>query len=170
LTLPIPGPNQTTDDLTYDCEEAKLLTGFIIAFGVFWPAKKTSKHFMVERKHGIKHSLKRIAGDLYKIKHWTILHGDYSDLKNEEATWFIDSPYKKGGYRYVESGKNIDYDQLGKWCISRSGQVIVCESTSADWLDFKPMTIQETSTGKQREAIWSNLPTVFDNEQLELNI
>lgn len=168
LNLPIPVAGQTTDDLVYDCEEAKLLTGFIISFGAYWPCKKPSKYVLVERPNAVKYSLNRIAGNLYKIKHWTILHGDYMDLINEKATWFIDPPYEEGGYRYVESGKNINYVDLAKWCSHRSGQVIVCEKTSATWMKFKPMIIQETSTGKHQEGIWSNMPTVFDNEQLDL--
>ena len=62
---------------------------------------------------------------------------DNEDLENEEATWFIDPPYKYGGEHYVMNG--INYDELAEWCKSRKGQVIVCENTSADWLDFEPL-------------------------------
>jgi len=170
LNLPLPNRDQTTHNLKYDCQEAKWLIGFIITFGSFWPGTKTSKHFLQYRKNGISYSLNRIASDLHKIKHWIIKHDDYSILINEEATWFIDPPYKFGGYRYVESGRNIDYSELANWCASRDGQVIVCENEKATWMNFKPMSKQITKGGTQREAIWSNLPTAFDNEQILMDI
>jgi site-specific DNA-adenine methylase len=43
------------------------------------------------------------AENLYKIKHWSIINGDYTEAPNIEATWFIDPPYKGDGgmgYRY----------------------------------------------------------------------
>jgi hypothetical protein len=48
----------------------------------------------------------------------------------------------------------------------RNGQVIVCENTKADWLNFKPV-IEFTGTQKLTtvEAIWSNIQTNYDCEQ-----
>lgn len=34
----------------------------------------------------------------------------------------------------------IDYDHLRRYCLSRSGHVIVCESDTADWLDFRSIS------------------------------
>ena len=104
-----------------------------------------------------------MAGD---IRHWEIRHGNYTDITNEQATWFIDPPYQFGGeyYRYGNSGINFHY--LAQWCKSRAGQVIVCENTKADWLPFWPMRELNGSKHKTTEAIWSNYPTGFEATQL----
>ena len=95
-----------------------------------------------------------ILGNLYKIKHWTILGDTYTCLKNAEATWFIDPPYQKAGIYYA-GGNPIDFNSLGLWCKSRHGQVIVCESEGADWLPFEFLT-STTNVGQHRckEVLW----------------
>jgi len=110
-------------------------------------------------------ALKRIAKDLYKIKHWDIQLGDYKELNNENATWFIDPPYQFGGHKYKQSNKNINFNELAEWCKSRNGQVIVCENTKATWLPFKPMVDMQGSMYKTTEAIWSNQRTNYDAVQ-----
>ena len=80
---------------------------------------------------------KRIIRQLPNIRHWNIVCGSYKDLPNIEATWFIDPPYQYGGKRYIEN--KIDYKELGEWCMSRKGQVIVCENSKANWLPFIPL-------------------------------
>ena len=112
---------------------------------------------------------KIISEKLHRIRHWEIRHGCYTDLKNDTATWFIDPPYQFGGEHYKESGKNLNFNSLSDWCKSRNGQVIVCENTKANWMDFKPMRkIQGANNTGTTEAIWSNLPTAFDNQQGQL--
>lgn len=115
-----------------------------------------------------KKSLKRISENLFKIKHWNIKLDNYLDLKDEECTWFIDPPYQFGGHKYKESNKNIDFNELSNWCKNRSGHVIVCENTKATWMDFKPMVQMQGAMFKTTEAIWSNIPTSFDNIQTKL--
>lgn len=114
----------------------------------------------------LKHTIKRIAESLYKIKHWEIRNADYIDLQNENATWFIDPPYQFGGHKYKYSNKQINYNFLSEWCKTRNGQIIVCENTKADWLPFKPMIEMHGIMFKTTEAIWSNYPTNYDFEQL----
>jgi hypothetical protein len=103
---------------------------------------------------------KRIADNLYKIRHWKIIHGDYSLANNIEATWFIDPPYSNGiGSRYNYNCDSINYTELGKWCKERKGQIIVCEDLLADWLPFEFLHLnigQYHSIGKNIEAIWTN--------------
>jgi site-specific DNA-adenine methylase len=112
---------------------------------------------------------RNVSKNLFKIKHWTIIHGSYQDLENQQATWFIDPPYQFGGHEYKESNKKIDFQELAQWCQSRNGQVIVCENTKADWLDFRPIKdFIGTQKLKTTEAIWSNLPTNYDFEQTKL--
>lgn len=76
---------------------------------------------------------------LHKIKHWDIRLGDYKDIGNTDATWFIDPPYFKGGEHYPKGSKAIDYNSLSKWCLSRKGEIIVCENSNADWLPFSDL-------------------------------
>ena len=87
-------------------------------------------------------------------------------MKNTEATWFIDPPYQFGGHAYVEN--KINFNHLSNWCKTREGQVIVCENTKADWLPFKPMINNKGTHKITTEAIWSNIPTNYDNEQQKL--
>jgi hypothetical protein len=99
-------------------------------------------------------SLKRIAKLLPEIKHWKCQLGDYRNLPDVEATWFIDPPYQFGGKHYSVS--NVDYSDLADWCKTRKGQVIVCENTKADWLPFVALTEITGQRGKTTEAVWLN--------------
>ena len=112
--------------------------------------------------------LKKIASQLFMIRHWKTKLGSYEDLENEEATWFIDPPYQFGGHEYKHSNKQIDFNKLGEWCKSRNGQVIVCENTKADWLPFKPMVDMQGAMFKTTESIWSNHKTNYDAVQQSL--
>lgn len=93
----------------------------------------------------------RIAKDLYKIRHWNFVLGDYKSLGNKSATWYIDAPYQcQKRYKH----NDIDYKELGEWCKSREGQVIVCENSKADWMDFTPLTELSGQRTKTTEVIW----------------
>jgi site-specific DNA-adenine methylase len=159
-------PEDNLNNYNFDCEEAKLLMGFCIAKGVERPRNKPTERATISRPNNINYTLSKIKNNLHKIKHWTILQGSYSDLKNEKATWFIDPPYEFGGHAYVEN--KINFLELAEWCKSREGHVIVCENTKATWLPFRPMINNKGTHKTTTEAIWSNLPTAFDNEQLTL--
>lgn len=97
-----------------------------------------------------------IASNLHKIRHWNLIHGDYNQINNKEATWFIDPPYKFGGHRYEFSNKLIDYSALSKWCINRRGQVIVCENSKASWLPFQPLVSLQGQKHKTMEVIYTH--------------
>jgi site-specific DNA-adenine methylase len=174
LKLPQPKQGETLNDYTFDCEEAKLLMGFIVQFGVATPGLTPSATKINKGSHSrsnfMNYTINRIASDLYKIKHWKIMLDSYEQLENESATHFIDPPYQFGGHKYKHSNKNIDYNHLAQYCQGRTGQTIVCENTKATWLPFTPMMSQHGSAGNNNEAIWSNYPTVFDNEQLALSL
>lgn len=120
------------------------------------PRNKVSK-FSAEQ-NGRKNKYKRVAEQLFKIKHWNIVHGSYEELENIKATWFIDPPYQFGGSAYKEN--KIDFIKLANWCKSREGQIIVCENTKADWLPFKPLKkIRSISAQPTTEAFFTNMPT-----------
>ena len=158
---------QSINDFTFDCEEARLLFSFLLGQGAERPRNHASPR-VVQRQNFINFSLIRISEQLHKIRHWDIRLGSYDELMNEEATWFIDPPYQYGGQSYVKSNRHIDFKYLAEWCRYRKGQVIVCENTKADWMDFKPMIAQMGSRYTTIEAIWCNYPTSFDVIQQDL--
>lgn len=80
----------------------------------------------------------RSAETVRRIRHWKVILGDYSEAPNVEASWFIDPPYQKAGRHYLTSSKAIDFNTLARWCVTRRGQIMVCENEGADWLPFEP--------------------------------
>jgi len=158
-------PGQSLDDFTFDCMEAKNLLGFLVGFGLAAPRKTGTVLRMTSRPNHVNYSLSQIVKNLFKIRHWKIIHGSYSDIENQEATWFVDAPYQFGGHCYIESNKNIDFPALGSWCMERKGQVIVCENTQAKWMNFIPIIAHQGAHGMQKEAVWCNSPISY---QLEL--
>jgi site-specific DNA-adenine methylase len=111
---------------------------------------------------------KRLSEDVNKIRHWQILLGDYHDIPNQNATWFIDPPYQGNGGKYYKHGnKNINYNELSEWAQSRNGQVIVCENSEANWLPFRPLKQLQGQRHKTVEVIWEK---DFINNQMSLDL
>jgi len=152
---------QSTDDVKFECQEAKWLMGFIVNEGVNSPRKSMS---MFSSPQKLKSTKTRIANNLHKIRHWQIELGDYRDIPNQEATFFVDPPYKVGGEHYVKSNKVLDYAELGDWCKSRLGQTIVCENSAATWLPFRHLKTMRGSRKTTTEVVWTNMP----DDQLSL--
>lgn len=148
LSLPDVSPRENVaEKYKLLCDGEKYLIGFCINRGSRFP--KLTAGMMCNWND----DKKRIARDLYKIKHWNIVHGDYRCIGNTQATWFIDPPYQfttKTKYRHHD----IDYGQLSTWCKSRSGQVIVCENQPANWLDFSALTEFSGQYRKTQEVMW----------------
>ena len=161
LTLPDIETGQTLNDFDL-CKEAKWLIGFFINAGSASPKLK-AKDFNKWNENR-----KTIADNLFKIKHWEIKLGSYENCPDIEATWFIDPPYQFGGEWYAKSNKHIDFGRLGTWCREKQGQVIVCENSKANWMDFKQMKQMQGTLYKTTEVIWCNLPTAFDYQQQSL--
>jgi len=97
-------------------------------------------------------SIERIAKLLPEIRHWETKFGDYKDLPDVEATWFIDPPYQFGGEHYLVN--DINYSELSEWCKTRKGHVIVCENSKANWLPFEPFTAIQGQRSKTDEVVW----------------
>jgi site-specific DNA-adenine methylase len=147
--LPKLQKGETLDNFNFDCIEQKWLMGFIIQAGVNAP-RLTCTEAGVRNQVTAINNIKR---DLHKIKHWKIIHSDYTDLPNERATWFIDPPYQFGGKYYIH--KNIDYQKLKEWVLSRNGNVILCENTKATWIDTIPIKrIQGLAQTNTTESVW----------------
>lgn len=144
LALPSLAKGDKVDDFSQLIDEEKWLIGFCINRGNPRPVKTANNYNSWDADKV------RIANDLYKIRHWSFIHGDYKDIENREATWFIDPPYQRAGYKYKHNSKSLDFNELATWCKSRLGQVIVCENMSADWLPFEPLKqmrgVQHTTT------------------------
>ena len=164
LKLPRLKRGESIKDHQYLSEVEQNFLGFLVCNGLESPRMNVSSFEGVN----VERDLKRIAKTLFKIRHWKIIEGSYEDIENLEATWFIDPPYEFGGHEYKCSNKNIDFDKLAEWCKERNGQAIVCENTKATWLPFKPMKEMQGTMFKTTEAIWSNIPTNFDNVQQSL--
>jgi len=159
LGLPDLLPGQTTEDLTI-AEEAKYLIGFWNNPASSSPkpsrsswsvsANSLGKNFWGEKIR------KRIAVQLHRIRHWKITNADYGTIEDQKATWFIDPPYQVKGHYYRFSSNLIDFKSLGEWSKARTGTVIVCEQTGADWLNFRPLQHVNGQKGKSVDAVWSN--------------
>lgn len=166
LKLPILTKGDFLTNYKFLSEDEKLLIGYIIGTGSHIPRNKVSKQ--ASEKHRIFKQYSNISKQLFKIKHWEIKNISFDQLPNISATWFIDPPYQFGGEWYRHSNKKIDYTYLSHWCYERFGQVIVCENTKANWLDFKPMIKMRGSNHVTTEAIWSNIPTSFNYTQMTI--
>ncbi len=103
-------------------------------------------------------SKRTMAENLHKVKHWKIIHGDYSTAPNIESTWFIDPPYKSSpgtGYRY--GSESIDYESLASWALDRKGEIIFCEGEFGDYLPFKSLLELKGIAGKtSKELVYYN--------------
>jgi hypothetical protein len=103
----------------------------------------------------------RIARQVPRIRHWTVIEGDYREAPEIEATWHVDPPYQVAGKHYPYRLAPEDYATLGDWCRTLRGQVMVCEQEGARWLPFVPMAEIRAAPGKQkggrttsREVVW----------------
>lgn len=105
---------------------------------------------------------KRIAANLYKIRHFKVSQCLYQDAwacrANPLATWFVDPPYKitqerPGNTDRYPTGSYaaVDYPALADWCRTRKGLVIACEGEGADYLPFEYLTTT-TANSNNRSA------------------
>jgi len=160
--LPLMKVGEDVQDLLIP-QEAKWLIGFWINQGSSVP-KRTMGGRASNSKFGTwgEAPRERLAEQVNHIRHWKIIEGDYQEAPSKEATWFIDPPYQVQGKQY----KNIisDYDELAKWCITRMGQVIVCESHGANWLPFEPITTVVGATHKKTTEMIYYFKNMDDKE------
>lgn len=172
LALPDLPERGSVDDVEGLTQEQRWLIGMWVQSGVsgprktmtVWPGADYEGHHKMN-KWG-RHVRRRLAQQVGHIRHWTIIEGDYTEAARvahngeSEATWFIDPPYQLMGKHYPCGSDAIDFAELGTWCRTRRGQVIVCEATGADWLPFRHLgsfkANQVNSSGVSSEAIWTN--------------
>jgi hypothetical protein len=159
LGIPDVPPDGTIDDLKIS-EEAKWLVGFWLNRAAASPRRSPSRWMRDGIRPGSfwgQRVRNTIASQLDAIRHWTVQEGDYSSVLGiDKATWFIDPPYQHAGRYYRFGSQQLDYQELGQWCLSRRGQVIVCENVGATWLPFELLAdVKTTRSGhRSKEAIW----------------
>lgn len=100
----------------------------------------------------VEYAIIRAAVLIDKIKNWQVTCFDYRQLENIKGTWFIDPPYQCGGSIYPIS--DINYQELAEWCMTRRGQIIVCENEKANWLPFKHFKKITGQSKKTNEVIF----------------
>jgi 16S rRNA G966 N2-methylase RsmD len=157
LRLPIPQAGEVVKDFLYMTAAT--------SNGIGSSRKMTVTPRMPEL---IESMLRRIAILLPLVQdRIVIIEGDYNLAPEIEATWFIDPPYQvqpgisntgspRGmGYAADCRSTSIDYVALGRWCLSRPGQVIVTEQSPASWLPFSFHATQQNSIGNlYDEVLW----------------
>jgi len=152
MTLPllVKGESLNDDEFSYLSDDQKGVIGLFLNPGSSTPKKSPGSFCAWNDKNKAK-----LAADVMKVKHWKIHHGDYRDLENVEATYFVDPPYQGSGGKYYKHGnKGFDYEYLSDWCKTRNGQVIVCENSEADWMEFETLVNIQGQKHKSTEVIW----------------
>ena len=153
LDLPLLEKGQCLNDPEFDdlLDEEKHVIGFFLNPGSAVPKKSPGNFCGWNEKNRL-----RLSEDVTKVTHWQIIHGDYTEIpKNNEATYFIDPPYQGNGGKYYRHGnKGFDYDSLRQWIETLHGQIIVCENSEADWMDFQPLVEIKGQRHKTKEVIW----------------
>jgi hypothetical protein len=161
LAIPDVPPGGSVEDLKISAG-ARSLVGFWLNRAASSPRKKPSKWMREGIRPGsfwgdrVRHT---VASQLDSIRHWEVHNCSYDELTiDEPATWFIDPPYELAGRHYRHGASLLDYESLGDWCRSRSGQVIVCENDGADWLPFRELGSVKTTraASRSKEVYWLN--------------
>ena len=157
LKLPILKYGDNINDKKFNklSEDEKNLIGYMLGSGSSYPRKriygKSSEGYM---QWNIKNR-RKIAENIFKVKHWIIINGDYSIIKNQTATWFCDPPYySNGGEQYRYNSKNINYGSLSKWIKQRYGEVIVCDDNNIKkrYLPFKQLSKKKFKTAGRKST------------------
>lgn len=160
--MALPTDISHVDELGCVPQEARWLVGFWMNKGTTMPGTMASAWM---RKYGPTQRgvywspevRQRIALQLQHVRHWTVQQKSYEQIPDVRGTWFIDAPYdNEAGEHYKYGRKNIDYEHLGHWCRSRSGQVIVCEGEGATWLNFAQLGTFKGQQKRSEELIWTN--------------
>lgn len=121
-------------DMTDVCEEARLLVGFNVNVATTTPRQSPIKQTGLGWSLGTKI---RIAQQVQRIRHWSVIEGSYEEAPDIEATYFADPPYVELGGQYRHGSKQLDFSALADWCCTRRGLTIVCENEGASWLPFQ---------------------------------
>lgn len=137
---------------------AKYLIGFWISKGTSVPQNKKSR-WAIEYRDSTQAKVwneaarNRIASQVESIKEWEAYNIDYQEIENIEVTWFIDPPYQTRGKAHYPRHYRMNYEACAEFCLSRKGQVIVCEGEGGDWLPFEHLYDARGTFGKHRSGV-----------------
>lgn len=167
LALPDIPDGGTTDDLPV-CQEARWLAGFWCNNGTAQPRKSPSKwtrEYDGELLGWCPAIRLRIAHGVSRIRHWRIIHGDYTQAPTGPATHFLDPPYQTAAGRYYKHS-DVDYQALGAHCHALEGQVIAMDQVGADWLPWTGKINHKSTLGESKEVLYhrSSQPSLFGGD------
>ena len=149
LTLPDVEAGQKLSDYTQLTEAEVWLMRYAVNPG---SSQRTNTVTRFSRWHVQK---PLVAASLHKIRHWTLVEGDYRMAPEVEATWFIDPPYHRSGKFYMTN--DVVYDEVAEFSLTRRGQAIVCEQEGAAWLPFEPLRAERSARGTRgSEVVWTS--------------
>ena len=157
--LAIPGvpDGGTVDDIDAP-QPARWLVGFWLNEGTATPCKTPSK--WSKRGDNVHNwagwgdkARNRIASWIPKIKHWRVMCGTYDQAPQVDATWFVDPPYQTPAGRSYRCS-DVDFERLGRWVLSRPGQVIACDQDGATWLPWTGSINLKSRKGKSVEVVY----------------
>lgn len=154
LSLPIPSFDQDLYKLDIS-EPARYLIGYWSAFSPVQPSKRSmSKKTSQGCGSCWRESHRsRLADQVEHIKHWNIVCGEFHSVENFNATWFIDPPYHdRTGEMYRHKRSSIGQEDLLDFCVSRLGQVIVCEGAGAGWLPYEVIYEGRSESSKKNHS------------------
>lgn len=154
LALPI-GPFDKNHPV--ESEVSSIPARILLGFWLTESQTNSSRYPLSKSRGGNWTARKRqlIASQLQYIRHWKVKQLPFEEIPNREATWYVDPPYKEAGKRYRHN--KIDYSVLAQWCKNRTGQVIVCEQNTADWLNFEHLKNgRNASNVDYKELVWYN--------------
>ncbi len=152
------------DELTVP-EETKSFLGFWLNKANPRPCKSLSKWGRQQRDTGeflgfwCERIRLRVASQLQHIRHWRVLNCSYAEIPEQQATYFVDPPYERMGYRYRFN--KVDFAHLGDWCKNRAAagsQVIACEAEGASWLPFEVLHAHRGNRLRRYREMVCNLP------------
>jgi hypothetical protein len=153
--IPLLGADQTVEDLGPVAEEARSLVGFWLNIAPVQPCKRPSawmRSGMFRTCFWGARVRSRIAAQVDRIRHWTVIHGSFEAAPPLRATWFVDPPYQGMGHLYRTEA--IDFAVLGAWTQARRGLVVACEAEGATWLPFRAHLDAKSLRGRSREVVY----------------
>ncbi|MBC9927288.1 hypothetical protein [Leucobacter sp. cx-169] len=158
LARPTPTAGEWCDDL-------------LVAFAAGRTTRDTPALFRVTERMAARFDpmIRHLAEVIDDCRHFEVVHGDYRDAPDIEATWFIDPPYQAGagrwdrtrGGRYTHSNRDIDFSELSDWVQARRGQVIACDQEGADWLPWNGRIATVASSKRSYDELYWHRPSVM---------
>lgn len=95
---------------------------------------------------------KRIASNIYKVKHWKVFRKNGIDVSWNNASVFVDPPYQNQTHKYTHH--KVDYNKIANKIKNDNGQMIVCGNSNDSWIKFEPLVEMMGNNKKHIECIY----------------